>query len=195
MKITILNIIKTTPTMLQKLFCDIILIADSRPTFFEKVKYYTMIISTLTPVIWFIELFSKLYIGVTKWYILNMQFADFVLLGIIINLIIGCWYHFKMGTFSIEQFIVRNSIIVIVLILGYTMLEMLKITLGKNIFAEGFGTIIQISTLLYPTSKAMKNLYILSNKQFPPGFIMERLYTFEKTGDLKDLFPEEPKSE
>jgi len=174
--------------MLQKIFCDIILIADSRPTFIEKIRYFGLIISTLSPVVWLVE-------GVSKWYLINMQFADFVFLGIIFNLIIGCWYHFKMGSFSMEQFIVRNSIIVIVLILGYAMLEMLRITIGKNIFAEGFGIIIQVSTLLYPMSKALKNLYILSNKQFPPSFIMERLYNFEKTGNIKDLFPEEPKNQ
>ena len=84
-----------------------------------------------------------------------------------------------------------------ILFLAYTMLEMLRRTIGDNFISEGFGIIIQISTLLYPTSKALKNLFILSNKQFPPAFIMERLYNFEKTGNLKDLFPEnnEPKKE
>ena len=77
------------------------------------------------------------------------------------------------------------------------MQQKLRITIGDNFISEGFGTIIQISTLLYPTSKALKNLFILSNNQFPPAFIMERLYNFEKTGNLKDLFPDnnEPKKE
>jgi hypothetical protein len=54
--------------------------------------------------------------------------------------------------------------------------------------AEGFRVTIQISTLLYPTSKALKNLYIISNKEFPPGFIMEKLYKFEQTGDVAELY-------
>lgn len=83
-----------------------------------------------------------------------------------------------------------------VIIFGYTMLEMLKIRMGDNMLAQGFGITIEISTLLYPGSKVLKNLYILSNKQFPPAFIMERLYNFEKSGNLKDLLPnDEPKNQ
>ena len=76
-----------------------------------------------------------------------------------------------------------------VLIVVYFLLEMLRLTMGENVIGEGFRSVIQVSTLLYPSSKALKNLYILSNKQFPPKFIMERLYKFEQTGDLKDLYP------
>lgn len=74
-----------------------------------------------------------------------------------------------------------------VILFGYTMLEIIKLRLGDNILAQGFGTIIEVSTILYPGSKVLKNLYILSNKQFPPAFIMERLYNFEKSGNINDL--------
>ena len=76
-----------------------------------------------------------------------------------------------------------------VLIAAYILLEQLRIVIGDNIIGNGLKVVIQVSTLLYPTSKALKNLYILSNNQFPPAFIMERLYNFEKTGDLNDLYP------
>lgn len=189
MKATLVHIIENTPTMLQKLFCGIILIADSRPTFFEKIKYFGLIISTLTPVVWLIE-------SLSGWYLTNQQFANCIFITIIFNLIIGCWYHHKMGTFSYEQFIFRNAVMIAVIIFGYTMLEMLKIRMGDNMLAQGFGITIEISTLLYPGSKVLKNLYILSNKQFPPAFIMERLYNFEKSGNLKDLLPnDEPKNQ
>ncbi len=79
----------------------------------------------------------------------------------------------------------------LVLTLGYSMLEMLRITFGENVLADGFKTVIQVSTLLYPMSKSLKNLYILSNKEFPPKFIMENLYNFEKSGNLKDFLPKE----
>lgn len=195
MKSTLVHIIKHSPVMIQKLFCHIILLADSKPTFLEKLKYFWLIISTTAPVLWLIELIFKFYSGLSRWYVLNMQFADFVLLAIICNLLIGVWYHLRMKTFKIESFLIKNFIMIAVLILGYMMLEMLHVTLGENVLAEGFKVVIQIATLLYPSSKAMKNLYILSNKQFPPGFIMERLYNFEKSGNLKDLFPDEPNKE
>jgi hypothetical protein len=184
MKITFINIIKYTPPMFRYLICATILIADSRPLFIEKLKYYFSIILTLGPIIWLIE-------QISGWYIVNKQFADFIMVALILNLVIGVWYHMKMGSFCFVQFILKNSLMVLVLILGYSMLEMLRITFGNNVLAEGFKTVIQISTLLYPMSKALKNLYILSNKQFPPKFIMEKLYNFEKSGNIKDLFPEE----
>lgn len=180
MKQTTIHIINNTPTMLQKIFCGMILIADSRPTFIEKIKYFALIISTLSPVIWLIE-------SLSGWYITNNQFANCVFITIFLNIIIGGWYHYKMGSFSYEQFILRNSLMIAVILFGYTMLEIIKLRLGDNILAQGFGTIIEVSTILYPGSKVLKNLYILSNKQFPPAFIMERLYNFEKSGNINDL--------
>lgn len=168
--------------MFRHLLCVIILFADTRPAFFEKLKYYFNIILTLAPTIWIIE-------QISGWYILNRQFADFILVAILFNMIIGAWYHHKMRTFSYREFIIKNSLMVLVLILGYSMLEMLRITFGDNMLAEGFKTVIRVSTLLYPMSKSLKNLYILSNKQFPPKFIMEKLYNFEKSGNINDLFP------
>lgn len=78
-----------------------------------------------------------------------------------------------------------------VLIPVYTLLEMLRLTAGDNMIGEGFKVVIQITTLLYPISKALKNFYILSNKQFPPQFIMNKIYNFEKTGDIKEFFNKE----
>ncbi len=76
----------------------------------------------------------------------------------------------------------------IILVLVYGLLEMLRITAGNNFVGEGFKVLIQVMTLLYPISKALKNIYILSNKKFPPSFIMDKIYTFEKNGDLNNLF-------
>ena len=75
-----------------------------------------------------------------------------------------------------------------IVIIGYVMLEMLRYTAGDNLAGEIFRILIQISTLLFPISKVLKNIFILSKGKYPPKFFMQRLYNFEKTGDLKDLF-------
>lgn len=190
MKTTVLihNLLTPFKTMFRKLFCDIILIADSHPTFLEKLKYFIMIISAFAPIAYMLD-------GVSEWFTYNRQFASFVIVCIVANIIIGGIYHHKMKTFSYELFLKRNTLMIAVLVVAYIMLEMLRITVGQNVFAEGFKAIIQVSTLLYPMSKALKNLYILSNKQFPPAFIMNRLYNFEKTGNFKDLYPEQNKNQ
>ena len=169
--------------MFRKIFCDIILIADNHPSFIEKVKYFFTIIAAFAPIAYILD-------GVSSWFSVNKQFASFVLFAIACNIVIGWLYHSKMKTFSWEIFFKKNSIMIGVLIVAYILLEQLRITVGTGYVSDGVKAIIQVSTLLYPTSKVLKNLYILSNNQFPPAFIMERLYNFEKTGDLNDLFPE-----
>lgn len=178
------NVLMPFKTMLRKIFCDIILIADNHPTFLEKLKYFITIITAFAPIAYMLD-------GVSEWFTYNKQFASFVLVCIVANIIIGGLFHHKMKTFNWELFFKRNILMISVLITAYIMLEMLRLTVGQNVFADGFKAIIQVSTLLYPMSKALKNLYILSNKQFPPAFIMDRLYNFEKTGNLKELFPDE----
>lgn len=189
METTLLHIIiKNLSIMILKFLSKIALLADDQPSTWEKLKHIALIISTCGPIVWLSE-------GVTGWYIVNKQFAGFILVCVICNLIIGAWYHYKMGTFKWEELLKKNTLMITVLAFSYTMLEMLRITAGENFAADGFRIIIQLSSLLYPVSKCLKNLYILSNKQFPPAFIMERLYNFEKTGNIKDLFPDSPKTE
>ena len=68
------------------------------------------------------------------------------------------------------------------------LLEMLRYTAGDNIAGEIFRVTIQIITLLYPTSKVLKNVYIITDGKYPPEFLMNKLYNFEKNGDLNGFF-------
>jgi hypothetical protein len=68
------------------------------------------------------------------------------------------------------------------------MLEMLRYTAGDNLAGEIFRILIQTTTLLYPTSKVLKNVFIITKGKYPPKFLMDRLYNFEKNGDLNDFF-------
>lgn len=164
------------------------LIADKHPTIKEKIIYFIQAIATLSPVVYVFE-------GVNTWLMLNLRFVSFLTFFIISNIIVGWIFHYKNNTFSWEKFFIRNGVMVAILCLTYTLLEMLRLSSGDNMMAEGFKIVLQVSALLYPGSKTLKNIYILSNKQFPPSFVMERLYNFEKTGKISDLFPDEPKNE
>lgn len=165
---------------IKKALCGIILIADNKPTFLEKTHYFINIILTCAPIAYLLN-------GLNFWFTTNQKFASFILVCLFANMIIGCIYHHKMGTFSWERFFKRNILMWINLIIVYLMLEILRQTAGDNLLGEGFRILIQVTTLLYPISKVLKNVYILSNKQFPPEFIMEKIYNFEKNGNLKDL--------
>ncbi len=161
--------------------CRMILMVDNRPTILEKLHYLVGLIVTFGPIAYILD-------GLNLWFENNQQFSSFVIICLLVNLLVGVRYHNKMGTFNWKEFFVKNIEMWVILILVYGLLEMLRITAGNNFVGEGFKVLIQVMTLLYPISKALKNIYILSNKKFPPSFIMDKIYTFEKNGDLNDLF-------
>lgn len=171
---------------IKETLCRIILLADNRPSFADKLSYFLNLIVTFSPIAFLLD-------GLNLWFNNNQQFSSFVLICLLVNLLVGAKFHYKMNTFSWKELLTRNAEMWIVLIIVYALLEMLRITAGNNFVGEGFKIMIQVMTLLYPISKALKNIYILSNKQFPPAFIMDKIYNFEKTGDLKDLFDADKK--
>jgi len=173
---------------MNKFLSHIILLADSRPTIIEKLCYFVSVVGKLGVVAYLCD-------GIGLWFANNHQFSAFVILCLVINMGVGLWYHNKMNSFRWEEFFIKNAQMWVILIVVYTLLEMLRLTAGNNMVGEGFKVFIQVTTLLYPISKALKNLYILSQKQFPPAFIMERIYNFEKNGKIADLFDVDKKEE
>lgn len=167
--------------MIKKLLYSVILLTSDRPTFLERLGYWIKLLLASAPIVAMLE-----YLG--YWYGDNSQFISFVLVALLINMGVGLKYHHKMGTFSWKDFFNRNIAMFISVITVYVLLEMLRITAGKNMVGEVFKVLIQVTTLLYPTSKALKNIYIMNQKKFPPSFIMERIYNFEKNGNIKELF-------
>ncbi len=164
-----------------KTVCHVLLLADKKVTFGDKIFYFFQTVATFGPIAFLMD-------GFNFWFINNKQFFSFVIICLVLNVFVGAWFHHKMNTFSWEKFFERNITMWVILVLVYAILEMLRLTAGDNIIGEAFGVLIQITTLLWPASKILKNAYFLSNKQFPPEFIMNRIYSFEKNGNLKELF-------
>jgi hypothetical protein len=166
---------------IRKIYFSIILLASDKPSIAEKIQYWLKLIATSAPVVLVLDYFDF-------WYKDNSQFFNYVLVALILNMIIGIVYHVKMNTFSWGDFFMRNISMFINVLVVYVLLDMLRNTAGNNIVGESFKVLIQVTTLLYPISKTLKNIYILNQNKFPPAFIMERLYNFEKNGNLDDLF-------
>lgn len=172
--------------MLRKIFFTIILFTAEKPSWQEKITYLIKLILTFGPIAFALESFDF-------WYQDNTQFFSFVIMALTLNMIVGALFHHKVGSFDWVQFFKKNGKMWMVLIITYALLEMLRLTAGNNLVGEGFKVLIQITTLLYPISKALKNIYIWSEKQFPPQFIMDKIYKFEKDGNLDDLFNKKDK--
>lgn len=167
---------------MEKLLAQIILLADhGNAGWGDRIKYIWNAILHFVPIAVVLDLFSW-------WFKENHQFGTFMCISLIINLMIGAYTHKKSGTFCFKQFIFKNVELAFVVIVTYAMLEMLRYTAGNNLAGEIFRILIQVMTLLYPISKVLKNIFIISKGQYPPEFIMRKLYNFEKNGDLERLF-------
>jgi hypothetical protein len=164
-----------------KIFCELILVSYNKINIYDRLSYFFTLIATFGPIAFLLK-------KVDVWFVTNQDFSVGVFICFLINMAVGVAYHLKLKTFSYMEFITKNSLMLLALIVVYTLLEIVRSVLGNNFGSEAFRIVIQVSTLLWPISKACKNIYVLTNKQHPPKFIMEKLYNFEKTGNLSELF-------
>jgi len=164
-----------------RLYSAVILINYDKATWYDKLQYVSTIVVTSAPVVAFLN-----YCDV--WYTTNSEFITWVLIALAFNIGVGWRYHSKMGTFSWKEFFAKNISMFLNVVVVYVLLDLLREAAGDNIVAETFKVLIQVTTLLHPVSKALKNIYVLNKKKFPPSFIMDRLYNFEKTGNIDDLY-------
>lgn len=166
---------------MKKFLAQLILVSDNNLDWSEKISYILITLTKLAPIAFILS-------GLNFWFSDNKVFFTFLVYTLIANIIAGVWRHRKEKSFSWEKFFTKNFQMWIIIIMTYPLLEMIHILTGDSVISQVFSMIIQLATLLYPGSKFLKNMYIISNKQFPPRFIMERLYKFEKTGNPDVIF-------
>ena len=174
--------------MLRKIFYSLILSSYDGISLTVKAQYIFKLILTFSPIAFILDSFGF-------WFDKNSMFFSFIIYTLIINMVVGGWYHVKLKSFEWKEFFIKNITMWVVIILAYPVLEFMRLLAGENIAGEIFKVTIQIATILYPASKILKNVYILSNKQYPPSFIMDKIYKFEKDGNIKDLFNKENENE
>jgi len=159
--------------------------ADSyQVSFGEKIQYLTKLLLTFTPFAFMLEKFNL-------WLPNNQIFFRTIVYALFANVIVGGWFHYKNKSFKWRIFFRKNIEMWLIILLVYPILEGMKGVTGDNVIGEFFKIAIQLGTLIYPASKVFKNIHILSNKKFPPSFIMDKVYNFEKDGNVKDFFESE----
>jgi hypothetical protein len=165
---------------IKDLFYSTILIGYENTSIQDKTLYASKVVITFSPLAYLLS-------GFNTWFADNSQFFVGILYALFANVVIGGWYHYKAGSFKWRLFFYKNIEMWIIILLTYPLLEVMNYIVKEYAIGELFKIVIQLATLLYPISKILKNIYILSNRQFPPAFIMERIYNFKKTGDLEFL--------
>ena len=129
-----------------------------------------------------------LYSYFSMWKDKNEFFYAGICTALLLNALVGGVYHFKTGTFDIKEFLVKNTEMVFIIVAVYISLSLLNIPLDESEMGKIFKSVVQLTTLLYPVSKILKNAFILTNGKFPPQFVMKALYNYEREGKLKDFF-------
>lgn len=151
--------------------------SDFELTFEYKIQLFAKVILVLSPIAFLLEQFNL-------WFTNNNVFFSVVLWAILANMIFGGWLHWKNGTFKLKILLIKNIEMCLIILMAYPILEGISYVAGENITGQVFKIVIQIATILFPAGKALKNAHILSNYQYPSHFIMERIYNFEKDGNI-----------
>lgn len=146
----------------------------------DKFNYLFKLVIAFMPVAWVLNTFNL-------WFIDNKVFFQVLVWTIIANIVAGAKVHWDNNTFKVKTLLWKNIEMCIIILFTYPILEGINRITGDNLAGDVFQWAIQIGTILYPGSKAIKNLHIWSNGKYPPAFLMEKIYKFEKDGDVKDL--------
>lgn len=125
---------------------------------------------------------------INKWFLENHRFALFLCFALFTNIVVGSVFHFWNRSWNFPDFFKKNGIMIFAVCTMYMLLEQLRYTIGDNIAGDFVKATIQGMCLMYPTSKVAKNFFIMTNGQFPPKFLMDRIEGFVKNGDLRDFF-------
>lgn len=102
-----------------------------------------------------------------------------------INAVLGILTHKKLKTLDIGEFSLSTLITIVVVFGVYFSLDQLSNSIPDGFISNGFSSSVQILTLLFPIAKIMRNSYILTNGKFPPEFLIEKLYNYERDGNIK----------
>lgn len=173
-------VVQNIKTLFFKIYFNTILLSDNEISLLERLQYIWKSFITFAPIAIVLNLFNL-------WFVDNKTFFNGVVACIFINMLLGSVMHIRKKTFNILILLKKTLLMIIVVLLTYLVLELVLIVAGSNSLTESFRTVLQVATLIYPISKILKNIFILSNGEHPPKWLMEKIYNFQENGDLSKL--------
>lgn len=181
----------TLSSFIRGIYYELIFFSDDRLNknrhyLVEKFFIILKMILTFGPIAYILNI-------VNSWFHNNHEFVAGFLVAVVFNAWFGIKKHRKLKTFDWEIFLKKTGQMLTIVIAVYILLSIVVKFAGDNILAEGFEIVIQVTTLLFPIGKCLKSIHIISDGTYPPEWIMKKLYNFEETGSVDDLF-EKPKT-
>ncbi len=164
--------------MFFKLYANLIIYADGTSQNIERIDSYGRALLVFAPVAFLADLLDV-------WFIENQSFSLFVGGFVLVNAIIGGIAHQIKGDFSWELLLIKTIKMASIIVLTYIILEGMVSPMGNNAISEGLIAAFQVATLLYPGAKILLNIFIWSDGEHPPKWIMQKVYNFKKNGDLQ----------
>jgi len=160
-----------------KIYCNLLISSESAGDPIERIESFGHVLMYFAPFAFIVGVLGLWYEG-NK--VFTLSAAGFVF-G---NAIIGLVAHFMRGDFNWETFLTKTMKMVVIIAGVYFVLELIISPIGDNQITDGFRSTIQVSTLLWPGGKILKNFFIWSGGEHPPKWVMDKLYNFKNNGDL-----------
>jgi hypothetical protein len=112
-------------------------------------------------------------------------FLMIIFISVFIDAVLGIFKHAKQKTLSANEFIIgqviKLAIAYINIFIFHSIAYSVKETGFINTYIINSGN---LSSLLYVVSSIFSSIYVISNKKFPPQYILDKIDSFFKTGKL-----------
>jgi hypothetical protein len=160
-----------------KIFCNLIILSEGSGDTVQRIESLVRVMLYFAPIAFFMGVMDL-------WYEGNKVFTLSATGFVFGNAIVGSIAHFVRKDFNWETFLTKTMKMVLIIAGVYFVLELIISPIGDNQITDGFRSAIQVSTLLWPGGKILKNFFIWSGGEHPPKWVMEKVYNFQKNGDL-----------
>ena len=179
---SVLNFLKTVFVKIKiiMILCVLMFAPYTIVSVSDRIKYVLIALYIHTPLIF-------IYNYVSNWFGANSVFTESASIIILANMIIGGASHFKRDTFSWKELFKKNFFIILVVFISYLVLEKLFSFFADTFAGSMLKSSISFIVLMYPASKFITSMFILTNGKFPPEYLIKLFYTYEKNGRLKDF--------
>lgn len=162
-------------------FFNVLILSDKSFKKIERFISWCKVNLILTPLAYLIE-------GIGLWLNDNHVFVTLSFVCIVINAIYGmCVHHFILKDFSWIKFFAKTIIMLTAVILTYSVLEIILILAKQSTATDLARITIQISVIIYPISKILKNIHISTGGEFPAEWLMKKIYNYNKEPNLSKL--------
>lgn len=146
----------------------------------ERMSYFFESFFKLAPIAFIVN-------SAFNWHNEHETFLYGLYVILFINAVFGVLTHRKLKTSDIGEFAFSTLITIVVVFGVYFSLDQMNNSIPDGFLSVGFSSSVQILTLLFPIAKIMRNGFILTNGKFPPEFLIEKLYNYERDGNIKSF--------